>query len=131
MDRGLLTSTAAVAAGGAIGAVARYWVSGVVARLRPLAVFPWGTFVVNVTGACLLGVLMAATTSGRLTMSPTARTFIAVGVLGAFTTFSTFTYETLEAVRLHHWPVAGANVALSLAAGLAGAWVGLALGARL
>lgn len=120
-----------VAAGGAIGAVGRYLVSGWMSRLAPGSSFPWGTLAVNVSGAFVLGVVMAATTTGRLAMSPTTRTFLTIGVLGAFTTFSTFSYETLEALRVRHWGVGIGNIAVSLALGLAACWIGLALGDRL
>ena len=127
----LITRILAVAAGGALGAVARYLASGWVARLAPGSRFPWGTLVVNVSGAFVLGVVMAATTSGRLSMSPAARTFVTIGVLGAFTTFSTFSYETLEAIRLRDWGLGLANVMASLVVGLAACWVGLMVGDRL
>ena len=82
-----------VALGGALGAVARYllgtWIS---ARFGPD--FPWGSFVINVTGAFLIGLVLGLVSGGLL--SAEARIFLAVGVLGGYTTFSTFAYETLE-----------------------------------
>lgn len=128
---GVTAKILAVATGGAVGAVGRYLVSGWVTRLAPTSGFPWGTLAVNVSGGFLLGVVMAATTGGRLSMSPVARTFITIGVLGAFTTFSTFSYETLEALRVRHWGVGIANIAVSLVVGLAACWIGLSVGDRL
>ena len=82
-----------VAAGGAIGAAARY-VAGlwIVARLG--AGFPWGTFFVNVTGSFLIGIILVLVQGGALPAG--ARLFLAVGVLGGYTTFSSFSYETLQ-----------------------------------
>jgi len=128
---GMVTKILAVAAGGALGAVGRYLVSGWTSRLAPGSSFPWGTLAVNVSGAFVLGIVMAATTSGRLSVSPLARTFVTIGLLGAFTTFSTFSYETLEALRVRHWGVGIGNIAASLALGLAACWIGLAVGDRL
>lgn len=82
-----------VAVGGAIGAAARYlaglWIAG-----RFGADFPWGTFFVNVTGSFLIGMILVLVERGML--PPGARLFLAVGVLGGYTTFSSFSYETLQ-----------------------------------
>jgi CrcB protein len=126
-----LERTLAVGLGGALGAIARYWVSGLVARLSGQHAFPWGTLTVNVAGAFVLGVLMGATVSGRIVVHPTFRTFVAVGLLGAFTTFSTFAYETLEAMRAGDVRFAVLNVGVSLAVGLTVAWAGLQIGERM
>lgn len=123
--------TLAVAFGGAIGAVGRYWISGWVSRATAQHPFPFGTLAVNVLGALALGLLMGATASGRLMINPTLRTLVGVGVLGALTTFSTFAYETLEALRAGDTRVALANVAFSLTAALLAAWVGLQIGERI
>jgi CrcB protein len=126
-----LTIVAAVACGGAIGAVARYLMSEWVSGLAPRSTFPWGTLTVNVVGAFLLGGLLGATIDGRFPMGTTGRAFIGVGLLGGFTTFSTFTYETIEAFRLRDWTAAMGNIGLSLAAGLVACWLGLVLGSRI
>jgi CrcB protein len=82
-----------VAAGGAIGAAARYLAGlWIVARLG--ADFPWGTFFVNVTGSFLIGIVLVLVERGAL--PPGARLFLAVGILGGYTTFSSFSYETLQ-----------------------------------
>ena len=121
----------AVMVGGALGALGRYAVSGVIARLTRQTPFPWGTMVVNILGALLLGLLMGAGTTGRLALPGTVRTLLAVGLLGAFTTFSTFTYETVEALRVGDVRLAVLNVVVSVAVGLTACWFGLRLGARL
>jgi fluoride exporter len=131
MDSTVISRVLAVASGGALGAVARYAASGFVSRLTSRTAFPWGTLSVNLVGAFALGILLAATTSGRLTMSPSMRTFLAIGVLGAFTTFSTFSYETLEAFRLRDFWIGGANVVASVVFGLVACWAGMMLGQRM
>lgn len=82
-----------VAAGGAIGAAARYLAGlWIVARLG--TGFPWGTFFVNVTGSFLIGIVLVLVERGAL--PPGARLFVAVGICGGYTTFSSFSYETLQ-----------------------------------
>lgn len=123
--------TLAVGLGGAVGAIARYWVSGLVARLSGQHSFPWGTLTVNVLGAFVLGCLMGATVAGRIVLHPTLRTFVAIGLLGAFTTFSTFAYETLEAMRAGDMRFALLNIGVSLVVGLSVAWMGIQIGERM
>jgi len=123
--------TVAVALGGAIGAVGRFWVTGWVTRLARDSVFPWGTLTVNVVGALVLGLFLGATTVGRFAVSPNMRAFVAIGVLGALTTFSTFAYETLEAFRLGDIRVALLNIGMSVGLALAACWLGLVLGQRI
>ena len=117
----------AVAAGGAIGAVLRYLLSGWVQGVGG-ARFPWGTLAVNVVGSFALGLLMAGLL-GHAVTGGTTRTFWTIGVLGAFTTFSTFSYETLALLAVGDWAAGIANVAANLGLGLAAALVGLRLGA--
>jgi CrcB protein len=117
----------AVAAGGAIGAVLRYLLSGWVQGVGG-ARFPWGTLAVNVVGSFALGFLMAGLV-GHAVAGGTTRTFWTIGVLGAFTTFSTFSYETLALLAVGDWTAGMANVAANLGLGLAAALVGLRLGA--
>ena len=113
---------------GCLGALARYGLEGLVSRRA--GAFPWGTFAVNVSGSFLLG--LAVTLLGeRLTVAPWVRASIAIGFLGAYTTFSTFTFET---VRLAEEGASGnalANVGASLVVGLLAAAAGLALMAAL
>jgi CrcB protein len=115
-----------VALGGALGSVARYTSSTVAARWLGLG-FPWGTLFVNVAGSFAIGLLAALVTAdGRPLLDTEARAFLLVGVLGGFTTFSSFSFETLELARGGALGAAAANVALSLALCLAGAWLGFA-----
>ncbi len=120
----------AVALGVALGAVGRYWVSGWVARLSQGSPFPYGTLAVNVVGSFLLGLLMGLASKGSLGLSPVVRALVSVGFLGAFTTFSTFSFETLEALKLGEFRVAIGNVLISVLVALGACWLGLELGTR-
>jgi len=118
-----------VAAAGAAGAVARYALSGWVYELAGERL-PWGTLAVNVLGCFALGYVMhvsLATTA----ISPAWRVAIATGFLGAFTTFSTFSYETVRELERGAWSAAGWNVALNLALGIPATIVGLYLARRM
>ena len=119
---------ALVALGGAAGAVARYGVGGWIHGMTG-AGFPWGTFVVNVAGCSILGLLMPLLQASVAT--PEARAFLAVGVLGGFTTFSTFSFESVALVQDGQWVRAAAytlgSVGFGLAAAFAGFWLGTAL----
>lgn len=116
----------AIAAGGALGAVLRYLVSGWVQGWGGTR-FPWGTLAVNVVGSFALGWLMAGLIENATTDS-SVRAFWTIGVLGAFTTFSTFSYETLVLISIGDWAAGIANVAANLGFGLAAALVGLRIG---
>lgn len=111
-----------VGAGGFLGANARYLVNAMVAR-HLSASLPWGTLAVNVTGSLLLGAFLAWTTERVLT-DPAYRFLFAIGFCGAYTTFSSYAFETMRLVEQGHlWAAAGnlvMNNALSLAATLAG-----------
>ena len=89
-----MTQLVAIAAGGALGALLRYWVSTAVQE-RTGTVFPYGTLTVNVVGSLLIGFLYIWLIE-RLAVGPAVRAFMLIGVLGAFTTFSTFSMETLN-----------------------------------
>lgn len=115
-----------VALGGALGAVARAILSTAIHARWP-SNLPWGTIVVNLTGCLLLG-LLAGVLESRPHLNPTWRAFGAVGVLGAFTTFSTFENETLALLQRGELTAALTNVGLSVAAGLVAVWVGVTLG---
>ena len=115
-------TTALVAAAGAIGAVVRYRI-GVAVGLRT---FPWATLAINVTGSFALALVLTGPWAQRWSTSTT--TAIAVGFLGAYTTFSTFGYETFTLLRTDRAPAAAAYVALSLAGGLAATALGYAVG---
>jgi fluoride exporter len=115
-----------IGVGGALGAMARYLLGGAVHRLMP-GFFPYGTFVVNVLGCIVFGVIVGIAES-RFAIGPIGRAFLLIGVLGGFTTFSSFTYETFELVRGGQvWP-ALANVVGQVVIGFLGLWAGFGLG---
>jgi CrcB protein len=107
---------------GAVGAPARYLVDGFV-QYRTPGVFPFGTFVINVSGSFLLGVITGLALYHGL--APLPRAAIGTGFCGAYTTFSTFSYETVRLIEEGAVRLAVANVAVSVAVGLAAAGVGL------
>ncbi|HET7481611.1 MAG TPA: fluoride efflux transporter CrcB [Actinomycetota bacterium] len=117
-----------VGVAGFFGAIARYGVAGLVSRVDEG--FPWGTFVVNVSGCFLLGLLVAMF-AHRFVVHPDLRVALTVGFLGAYTTFSTFALETFEFGETHSAGLAVVNVVMSLATGLAAVWLGTALGRSL
>ena len=110
--------------GGAIGAPARYLVDGAVQN-RVGGTFPWGTFVVNVTGSLVLGVLTGLVLYHGLGDVP--RAAVGTGFCGAYTTFSTYSYETVRLVEAGDLTSAVANAFGSIAVGLLAAGIGLAL----
>ena len=114
-----------VGAGGFLGAVARYLVGGWVQRLLPAA-FPYGTLAVNVVGSLLLGAVYELGTA-RGALDPQLRLMLGVGVLGAFTTFSTFSLETLNLLREGSVFMAGTNVLTNVLVCLAAVWLGVTL----
>lgn len=120
-----MSTLIAVAFGGALGAVARY---GATEWIRGLAgdAFPWGTIAVNVVGSFALGFLLVVLQS--MAPSNQVRAFLAVGLLGSFTTFSTFSYEAVELMRVGAVWRAGGYAAGSLAVGIAAVLLGGALG---
>jgi CrcB protein len=120
-----------VALGGAVGSVARYACSLGAARFAGLG-FPWGTLFVNVTGSFAIGVLAAlVATDGRPLLGTDARALLMAGVLGGFTTFSSFSLETLALARGGALGAAALNVVLSLVLCLAGVSLGFALAGSL
>ena len=119
----------AVAVGSALGGVARYWCTGVVARSFS-ETFPWGTLLVNVLGSFLIGLVAVVTgPEGRLLVSPVIRQFWLVGIFGGFTTFSSFSLDTLRLAQDGDWLWAGTNVMLSVVLCLLGVWLGAVLAA--
>ena len=120
-----------IALGGALGSVARFWMSSVIA-VRFDSKFPWGTLFVNVTGSLLIGVFAALSESGgRLADSAALRQFLVVGLCGGYTTFSAFSAQTLELARNGQALAAGLNVLLSVALCLVAVWLGHLLGSAL
>ncbi len=112
--------------GGGIGASARYWLSGLMYRLIPTG-FPIGTLTVNLLGSFLLGLVMELL-ANRFVADPTLRVFLCIGILGGFTTYSTFSYETIALLRDAQYFYAASNVILTTLLCLVGAWLGLELG---
>jgi CrcB protein len=115
-----------VGAGGFTGALLRYGLSGLVQRQFPLATFPYGTLTVNLVGCVSIGIFAGLVESRQL-FGPELRTFALIGVLGGFTTYSTFGYETFALFRDAEHLRAAANIALHVLLGLAGVWLGYAL----
>ena len=113
-----------IALGSAIGGATRYWVSGLVAQ-KVGETFPWGTLVVNVSGSFLIGLIATLTqTEGRFLVSPELRQFLMVGVLGGYTTFSSFSLQTLNLAREGEWAWSALNIASSVICCLLGVWLG-------
>ena len=115
-----------VALGGALGAIARYGVSLAVAAFWRRE-FPLATFLINVTGCFILG-YFATLAAQRMAVDPLWRLFIATGFVGAYTTFSTFEYETFRSFQDGELLMAGLNVALSVAIGFVFVWLGVITG---
>ena len=119
-----------VALGGALGSVARFWINGLVID-KTSATFPWGTLAVNVTGSFIIGIIGAlAIPEGRLDSSSRqfATQFLMIGVCGGYTTFSSFSLQTLNLLRDREWLYAGGNVVLSVVLCLIAVWLGWLLG---
>jgi CrcB protein len=122
-----------VAIGGALGSVGRFWLSGLVAS-RFGETFPWGTLVINVTGSFVIGFIGAiAVPEGRLDSQSRAfaTQFLMYGVCGGYTTFSSFSWQTLRLVQDREWLYAGGNVILSVVLCMVAVWLGYALGSML
>lgn len=120
-----LTKYLAVAAGSALGGMLRYFLGSTILS-RTAAPFPAATFIINVTGSFVVGFFLTLATE-RMQMSAHLRLAVAVGFVGAYTTFSTFEYETLRLVEEHNFQLALVNVILSVAVGFAAVWGGARL----
>ena len=112
-----------VGAGGFIGSILRFMISGWVQRLAITGVFPYGTLVVNVLGCFLIGVL-GGLAEHRQVLEPGQRLFLMIGVLGGFTTFSTFAFETLSLVQDAEVLKGMVNTLLQVILGFAAAFAG-------
>ena len=115
-----------VGAGGFLGSILRYAVGGWVHNLSNSAWFPYGTLVINSVGCLLIGFLSGLAES-RSVFGPEVRLFLFIGVLGGFTTFSSFAYETFSLARDAENLAAAVNIFAQLILGLAGVWFGNAL----
>lgn len=111
-----------IAVGGALGSTARYLFSTFVHRLTP-TLFPVGTFAVNLAGCAAFGVIVGLAQERSL-LRPEARAFLLIGVLGGFTTFSTFAFESFELLRDGQFLWAALNIVGQVVAGIAGLWAG-------
>ncbi len=120
-----LTKYLAVAAGGALGSVLRYYLGGS-ALARAHSPFPTATFVINITGSFIIGFFLPLATE-RFHINPHWRLAVAVGFVGAYTTFSTFEYETARLVEDGDLLRAALNVLLSVLLGLVAVWAGIIL----
>lgn len=121
-----------IALGGALGSVGRYWLNGIISER--FATFPAGTLVINILGSLVIGFAGALTLpEGRL--APESRTlitqFVMIGVCGGFTTFSSFSLQTLNLLREREWLYAGGNVFLSVALCLMASGLGFMIGSAL
>jgi len=113
-----------IALGSAIGGVGRYWISGLVARWFG-ETFPWGTLVVNVLGSFIIGAFATLTApDGRWLVATEARQFVMVGLCGGYTTFSSFSLQTLNLIHEGEWLWAGVNILLSVTLCLVVVWLG-------
>jgi CrcB protein len=118
-----------VALGGALGASARYSLDRLIEQ-RTLSVFPWATFAINISGCFLIGMISASLVD-RHHLPAWIRIGIVVGVIGGYTTFSTFAQEALDLGELHHVATAAAYVVASIAVGLAAVYAGTVVGRAL
>lgn len=114
-----------IAVGGAMGAIARYQLAAMIQARVPVG-FPWGTFVVNITGCLVMGIATTLLTE-RLVVHPNWRFLIPIGFIGAYTTFSTFELETFRAVTEGGWLMGAFNVVGSVLAGYVALWLGVML----
>ena len=115
---------ALIALGGALGSVARFWLNGAVSSHFG-EVFPWGTLIVNVTGSFVIGFFATLTSpDGRIFASSNARQFFMTGVCGGYTTFSSFSLQTLNLAREGDWLRAGGNTVASVVFCLVAVWLG-------
>jgi len=113
-----------IAMGSALGGMARYWCQGIAARMIG-ETFPWGTLLVNIAGCTFIGLFATLSgTDGRFLVSPTTRRFVMVGICGGYTTFSSFSLETLNLARDGQWVRAAGNILGSVVLCMIGVWLG-------
>ncbi len=130
----LLMQYLVIGLGGALGSMLRFglgsWIDSGAQKAAPI--FPWGTIIVNITGCFIIGFIYSiSATEGRLMLSSLTRQFIMIGILGGYTTFSSFSLQTLTLAQDGQWGSAVANVILSVVLCLAGVWLGAALAGML
>jgi len=115
-----------IAIGGALGSVARYWVGSSIAARTGIR-FPYGTLIVNITACVIIGFSMTYL-GRRAELNPAWRYLISVGFIGAYSTFSTYEWETLSTMRAGDFGIAALYAAGSLLLGLAAVWIGSVFG---
>lgn len=115
-----------VGIGGFLGAIARFWLGGYISN-RMGTRFPYGTFVINITGSFLIGFVITLMAE-RTYLNPTLRYLIPIGFIGAYTTFSTFEYEIFRSVQDGDLLIAGLNIGLSVIVGFVAVWLGAITG---
>ena len=126
----LVTQIALLALGGALGTLARFGLTGLVQNRLPNSTFPWGTMTVNILGCLVIGFLWIFVEEKPL-LSPNARLFLLIGLLGGFTTFSSFSLETMNLLERGLWPAAALNVFGSVTACLLATLGGMVLARNL
>ncbi len=127
----LLLQYLVIGLGGALGSMLRFGLGGLIdANVQKTGyIFPWGTIVVNITGCFVIGfiAMISAAGEGRILLSPLTRSFITIGILGGYTTFSSFSLQTLTLMQSGQRWGAVANVVLSVVLCLVGVWLGAVL----
>jgi fluoride exporter len=121
-----LTKYVMVGIGGFLGAIARFWLGGYIGN-RMGTRFPYGTFIINCSGSFVIGFIVTLLAE-RAHWSPNWRYLIPIGFVGAYTTFSTFEYETFRALQEGSVIIAGLNVVASVLVGFIAVWVGVMAG---
>ena len=121
-----LINAVMIGSGGFLGALARYGMTGFVQRQLPPTAFPYGTLAVNLLGCLLIGAI-AGLAETRQLLGQEFRAFALIGLLGGFTTFSTFGYETFAMLRADEYVRAASNVGIHVGLGVALVWLGYAL----
>ena len=124
-----MVNAALVGVGGFIGAIFRYGLSGFVQRSAVIVAFPHGTLVVNMLGCLLIGITVGFIDSRQI-INPEFRSFVLVGVLGGFTTYSTFGMETFALLRDADFLRAAGNVLIHVVLGLVLVWIGYSLASK-
>ena len=127
----MLMNSLAVAVGGGLGSLARFWLAELFVALG-MSAFPWATLATNVSGSMLIGLIAVLTgPDGRLLVAPELRLFWMVGICGGYTTFSSFSLQTLTLAQGGEWSRAAMNIGLSVILCLVAVWLGCMIGAWL
>lgn len=113
-----------VGMGSFIGGISRYYLGGIILHASGASRFPFGTLIINIVGCLLMGIVAGVAESQHV-ISPNARLFLMTGILGGFTTFSAFGYETIFLLRTGEPVAAGIYVILSVTIGLVATWLGM------